>query len=148
MITFRPLDDANRSEVEALRTSPEQERFVSPVTRSLQEALEEPGAHAIQWAMYDDGTPVGFVMIADEVEGDEYLPQFLWKLLIDRDHQRKGNGTAALVFVSDFFRERGRNAMWTSAGEGDGGPIPFYERFGFVRTGEVHGEEAILRLEL
>src|SRR4051812_22588087 len=65
-----------------------------------------------------------------------------------RDHQRKGNGTAALVFVSHFFRERGRNVMWTSAGEGDGGPIPFYERFGFVRTGEVHGEEAILRLEL
>ena len=39
--------------------------------------------------------------------------------------------------------------MWTSAGQGDGSPIPFYERYGFVRTGEVvFDDEVLLRLEL
>jgi hypothetical protein len=39
--------------------------------------------------------------------------------------------------------------MWTSAGEGEGTPIPFYERYGFVRTGElVFEREVLLRLDL
>ena len=27
--------------------------------------------------------------------------------------------------------------MWTSAGQGDGSPIPFYEHYGFERTGDI-----------
>jgi hypothetical protein len=38
--------------------------------------------------------------------------------------------------------------VWTSAGEGEGGPIPFYERDGFVRTGEMFESEVLLRLDL
>jgi len=42
--------------------------------------------------------------------------------------------------------------MWTSAGEGEASPIPFYERYGFVRDG-VHEDddgsrEIMLRLDL
>jgi len=37
----------------------------------------------------------------------------------------------------------------TSAGAGDGSPIPFYERYGFVQTGDiVFDDERLLRLEL
>ena len=42
-----------------------------------------PGARALSWAVHADDTPVGFVMIADEVDGPEYIPHYLWKLLID-----------------------------------------------------------------
>ena len=38
--------------------------------------------------------------------------------------------------------------MWTSAGEGEGSPIAFYEGYGFERTGEFHAEEVMLRLEI
>ena len=39
--------------------------------------------------------------------------------------------------------------MWTSAVPGDGSPLPFYERYGFVPTGElVFDGEVLLRLEL
>lgn len=39
--------------------------------------------------------------------------------------------------------------MWTSAGQGDGSPIPFYERYGFVRTGGVVFDgEVLLRLDI
>jgi hypothetical protein len=37
--------------------------------------------------------------------------------------------------------------MWTSAGQGEGSPVPFYERYGFRRTG-FHGNEILLRLEI
>jgi hypothetical protein len=38
--------------------------------------------------------------------------------------------------------------MWTSAREGEGSPVTFYERYGFKRTGDSHGNEIMLRLEI
>ncbi|MEJ7568688.1 MAG: hypothetical protein WKF41_10525 [Gaiellaceae bacterium] len=38
--------------------------------------------------------------------------------------------------------------MWTSAVQGEGSPATFYERYGFKRTGDSHGNEILLRLEI
>jgi diamine N-acetyltransferase len=150
VVTLRPIDDANREAVLALRVSPAQLNFVSSVADSLEEAADEPHGRAICWAVYDDDTPVGFVMISDEVGAPGYIPQYLWKLLIDEHHQRKGYGTATLDLIVDYFRGRpGVEVMWTSAGQGEGSPIPFYERYGFEQTGEiVFDGEVLLRLSL
>jgi GNAT superfamily N-acetyltransferase len=149
VITLQPLTGANRAALEALRIEPFQERFVNNVSEALLEAEAEPGGRAIQFGLYDDDTPVGFVMISDDVAGPEYIAHYLWKLLIDRDRQRQGYGTAALDLVSAYFRDRGNTEMWTTAGEGDGSPIPFYERYGFVRKGDIVFEnEVLLRLDL
>jgi diamine N-acetyltransferase len=148
MVSLRPITDANRADVEALAVTPSQRRFVSGVRESLLEAAEEPGAQALFWAVYADESPVGFVMIADEVADPAYIPHFLWKLLIDERYQRQGYGTATLDLIVDFFRTRGVGAMSTSAGTGEGSPIGFYERYGFERTGALHGDEVLLRLEI
>ena len=149
MVTLRPITDSELEAVEALRVSPAQEQFVSSVRGSLQEAVDEPGGRAIYWAVYDDETPVGFVMIADEVDSPSYRPHYLWKLLIDERFQRRGFGTATLDRIVEYFRGRpGVEVLWTSAGEGDGSPIPFYEGYGFERTGEMFEGEVLLRLRL
>ena len=149
MVSLRPITDENRDAVLGLRVSPAQQRFVSSVEESLCEAIDEPGGRAIVWAVYDDETPVGFVMISDEVDGPGYLPHYLWKLLIDERHQRRGVGTAALDLVVEYFRGRGVDAVLTSAGQGEGSPIPFYERYGFEQTGEVvFDDELLLRLPI
>ena len=149
-VQLRPLTDENRGELEALRIAPWQERFVNNVTDALAEADEEPGGRAIRFGLYDGDTPVGFVMISDEVEGEGYIAQYLWKLLIDERYQRGGYGTTALDLVVEYFRARpGVEVVWTSAGQGEGSPIPFYERYGFVRTGDlVFDDEVLLRLDL
>jgi ribosomal protein S18 acetylase RimI-like enzyme len=137
--------------VEALRVAPDQERFVSSVVDSLLEAVEEPGGRAVYWAVYADETPVGFVMISDEVDpGHDHIPHFLWKLLIDERYQRQGFGSATLDLIVEYFRGRpGVEALSTSAGQGDGGPIAFYERYGFEQTGEiVFDGEVLLQLRL
>jgi diamine N-acetyltransferase len=149
MVSLRPLTESNRQAVEALRVSPSQERFVSSVARSLREAAEHPDARALYWAVYAGDTPVGFVMIADEVASPDYIPHFLWKLLIDQRYQRQGFGTATLDSIVAYFRGRpGVEVLSTSAGQGDGSPITFYERYGFERTGEVIDGEVRLRLSL
>ena len=148
MITLRPVTDANRDAVEALAVAPGQRRYVSGVRESMLEAAREPDAHALYWAIYEEETPVGFVMIADDVDSPEYIPHFLWKLLIDERHQRQGFGTATLDLIVEYFRNGEVATMWTSAGEGDGSPLAFYERYGFERTGDRHGNEILLRLEI
>ena len=149
MVSLRALTDANREAVLSLHVSPAQERFVGTVGEALLEAAEEPGGRAIFWAVYDGETPVGFVMISDEVDGPGYIAHYLWKLLVDERHQRRGYGSATLDLIVEYFRGREVDALWTSAGQGKGSPIPFYEGYGFVRTGEiVFDGEVLLRLDL
>ena len=76
----------------------------------MAEAADEPDGRAIQWALCTGDTPVGFVIIRDEVAAPHYLPQYLWKLLIDHRHQRRGYGTAALDLVADCSAAAGRRA--------------------------------------
>jgi diamine N-acetyltransferase len=150
VVSLRPIDDSNRGAVFALEVSPAQQQFVSNVPDSLAEAAEEPDGRAIYWAVYHDETPVGFVMIHDEAGAPGYIPQYLWKLLIDERYQGRGFGTATLDRIVEYFRGRpGVEVMWTSAGQGDGSPIGFYERYGFEQTGEiVFDNEVLLRLDL
>jgi len=150
VVSLRPISQSNRDALEALRVSPAQRQFVSDVAGSLLEAAEHPGASAISWGVYAEDTPIGFVMIADEVDGPPYISQYLWKLLIDERHQRRGYGTATLDLIVEYFRGRPSvEVIWTSAGKGEGSPIPFYERYGFEQTGDppVDGEVK-LRLKI
>ena len=70
------------------------------------------------------------------------LPEpYLWRLLIDRLHQRRGVGTRVIDLIGQQCHARGASGLLTSWTEGKGSPGPFYDGHGFVRTGRlVHGE--------
>jgi diamine N-acetyltransferase len=149
VVSLRQITASNRRAVEALRVSPAQEQFVSGVAESLLEASREPDGRPIYWAVYADDTPVGFVMISDEVGTADYIAHYVWKLLIDGRFQRRGFGTATLDLIVEYFRARpGVEALTAHAGQGEGSPIPFYERYGFERTGEADDGEVVLRLRI
>jgi diamine N-acetyltransferase len=150
MVSLRPINESNREAVEALEVAPDQQQFVSNAADSIREAAKEPDGRALYWAIYADGTPVGFVMISDDVGGPDYFPQYLWKLFIDQRYQRRGYGTATLDLIAEYFRRRPEvEVMRTSAGQGKGSPIGFYERYGFERTGDiVFDSEVLLQLKL
>jgi diamine N-acetyltransferase len=150
VVSLRPIVDSNREAVEALDVSPEQQKFVSNAADSIREAAGEPDGRALYWAIYADETPVGFVMISDDVGGPGYFPQYLWKLFIDERYQGRGYGTATLDLVAEYFRSRPEvEIMRTSAGQGKGSPVGFYERYGFERTGDiVFDNEVLLQLKL
>ncbi|SER01975.1 GNAT family N-acetyltransferase [Lentzea albida] len=145
------ITDANRDAVVALRVHPSQERFVASVERSFQDARENPEAKPWFRAVCDGDTPVGFVMLCwDLVPGPGLLgPFFLWRLLVDAEHQGRGYGRAILNEVVALLRAAGATELLTSCVPGEGSPEPFYRGFGFVPTGETDEDgEVILRLEL
>jgi diamine N-acetyltransferase len=151
-ITLREVTDANREAVLALRVAAGQERFVGSVRGALAEAAAYP--HAKPWyrAVYAGDEPVGFVMLSWNVQPQppEIIgPWFLWKLLIDERHQGRGYGQETLRQVADLVHGAGATELLTSHVPDDGGPAGFYERLGFVPTGDLDPDgEIILRLPL
>jgi GNAT superfamily N-acetyltransferase len=151
-VSLREIDDANRDDVLSLRVTPTQARFVSTVAESLREAEETPEGRPWYRAIYADDLPVGFVMLSWNVSPDPPRiigPWFLWRLLIDVRHQRRGYGREAVRLVSDILRRDGAAELLTSYGVGEGGPEPFYRRLGFMPTGERDEKgEVIVALDL
>jgi diamine N-acetyltransferase len=111
VISLRPLAESDQDAVAALRVAPSHERFVSSVAESLREAAEHPGARALYWVVHADDTPVGFVMIADEVASPDYLPHYLRKLLIDERYgfERTGEVHSDEVLLELKLREHGKS---------------------------------------
>ena len=151
-VTLREITDKNRAAIEALTVTEEQDEYVATVTVSLADAVEYPEAKAWYRAVYAGDEPVGFVMISDGItDPDPTLlgPYYLWRLLIDHRHQGRGYGSAAIDEVVAYLRPRpGADVLLVSAHVGPRTPIPFYERYGFVLTGEIHEEEPVLALDL
>jgi GNAT superfamily N-acetyltransferase len=149
VIELREVDDTVRAELIRSVVIPEhQQRFVSTVEASLAEAAECPEANPWYRGVYDDGEPVGFVMVAWDVEPQPDLigPWFLWKLAIDAGHQRRGYGRAVVEAIVDIVRANGGRELFTSYVDEPGGPQEFYAGLGFVPSGEEHeGEVLVVR---
>jgi diamine N-acetyltransferase len=149
-VTLREISDANRALVRALSVTPSQEVFVASVAESLDEAASTPEGNPWYRAIYAGDEPVGFVMLSWAVTPAPGIigPWFLWRLLIDQDHQGRGIGRAALGQVVELIRANGATELLTSYHPGEGEPWPFYERFGFRPTGALDHGEIVLSLDL
>lgn len=135
----------------ALRTHPNQERFVGPMANSFAVALfprVRDGAPLVPWmrAIEADGELVGFVMLA--ARRPHHRESYLWRLLVDRRHQRRGIGDRVLTLLTERLRNEGDTTLLVSWLPGRGGPGPFYLARGFVPTGVVEEGEIEARLTL
>jgi diamine N-acetyltransferase len=151
-VTLREITDENRQAVLALRVEPSQERFVGTVAGALRDARDIPEGKPWYRAIYADEQPVGFLMLSWNVTPEPPRiigPWFLWKLLIDERHQRRGYGRDAVRLVADIVRANGATKLLTSCVPAEDGPEPFYRRIGFTPTGELdENGEIILALRL
>jgi len=124
--------------------SADQHKMVAPNAYSIAQAYFEKRA----WfrAVCADDVPVGFVMLYDDAEKDHV---YLWRFMIAGEHQGKGYGRRALGLVLDHARTR-PNAREITASYVpiEGGAGPFYRKLGFEPTGEMEGEEVVIRRPL
>lgn len=124
--------------------SDEQKKMVAPNAYSIAQAYFEK--HAWFRAVYADDIPVGFVMLYDDAEKDSLT---LWRFMIAGLHQGKGLGRRALELVFEHAKERPNvREIRASYVPIEGGAGPFYRKLGFEPTGEMEGEEVVIRLAL
>lgn len=128
-----------------LKVAPDQEHFVAPNAISIAQAYFHPD---LAWfrAIYADETPVGFLMLEDNVAEQQYM---LWRFMIDARYQKYGFGRRAIALLIEHVKTRpGAQELLTSCVPGDGSPCPFYAHLGFTYTGEEDDGELVMRLEL
>jgi len=143
-VTLREVTAETVREICRLQVRPEQRGFVAENAVSIAQAHFEPRA----WfrAVYADEEPVGFVMLYEDAEKQEY---FLWRFMIAGGCQGKGYGRRALDLVVEHVRGLpGATELRSSYVPGEHGPRDFYLRYGFVETGEVDEGERVIRLAL
>jgi RimJ/RimL family protein N-acetyltransferase len=139
-----PLTTDNAGDYAQLATHHSQERFVAPMLQSYADALFPPvrnGAPLVPrlLGVEADGEPAAFVMLAEATPA--HPDPFLWRLLVDRRHQRRGIGRRAVAQLSERLRAQGCARLVTSWRLGPGGPREFYQRSGFTETGRVDGAD-------
>jgi diamine N-acetyltransferase len=142
VVTLREVTRENLRAVLRLNVAPEQEKFVASNAVSIAQAHFQP---EIAWfrAIYADEVPVGFMLLSDNVSRPRY---YLWRLMLDARYQKFGFGKRALELLFDYVKTRpGATEIFVSCVPDEGGPFGFYEKLGFVATGEEDDGEVMLR---
>ena len=127
-----PVTKENIDEVLALQVREDQKSYVSSTAESLAQAYVY-AENAFPFAVYDDETVVGFIMMG-YYEVKHYYT--LWKLMIDYRYQGKGYGREALKLGTAFLKERFNvSEIYTGVLPENKVAKNLYRSFGFENTG-------------
>jgi len=145
---LRPVTDDNVDVLIKLAVAPEQQMLVAPVATSIAQASVRPQGRPL--GIYDGDEPVGLLLLWDSRrDPDEPSDQlYVWRLMIDARHQRRGHGQRAMRWVIDEARRMGVASVALSHQMKDGHAGPFYEKLGFRYTGKVEHNEHEMELPL
>lgn len=145
MIHFQEINEDNFAAVMQMER-PAGERFVASNAYSLAQAwLYRDANDVYPFAVYDDDTPVGFMMLDEDLEERCLV---IWRIMFPPEHQNKGYGTQAIEEIIRLAKASGKyDFMILDYVPENQIAGHVYEKLGFQPTGEiVNGEiECILR---
>lgn len=137
---LRPVTKKNFENIINLEVSEVQQRYVASNLYSIAESKIYP--ECIPLGIYNDDTPVGFLMYAFDYKHESY---WVCRLMIDRYFQGKGFGKRAMQMVIEEIRKRPDcDHIKLSISPGNKSAELLYRSLGFEKTGEiVEGEEVM-----
>ena len=146
-IELRDVTAANRQAVVRLELSPEQQDLVASNADSLDEARSDPDARPR--AVYAGKRVVGFLMYDVQPAKGKSREASIYRFMIDRKHQGKGYGRAALSKALEEIKAI-PGVKRVSIGYMPENPVagPFYASFGFKEVGRDRDGEVIAKLKL
>ncbi len=162
MVHLEKVTYDNIEELMELNIFESQYPFVADNTESLAEAylaVSSDESYAWPFAIYDDETLVGFLMIGYNeaaLEGPD-APEALknnyslWRLMIDKRYQNRGYGREAILLALDFIRTWpcGKAGFCSLSYEPENEvAAKLYHSMGFVENGEMDGDEIVAVLKL
>lgn len=160
MLKLEKINGKNVWDILKLHVFEKQKSFVAGNDISIIEAYTTitGNGYAFPFGIYEDDTPVGFLMIGYDT--DDYwddAPSIakgnynLWRLMIDSNYQNKGYGKEAVRLALEFIKTflcGEANYCWLSYEPENEAASQLYRSFGFAETGERDGEELIAILKL
>ena len=146
MIQFRRITEDNFDAVIRMKR-PDDEHFVASNAYSLAQAwLYRDAGDVYPFAIYDDDTPVGFMML-DEDTDERCL--IIWRIMFPPEHQNKGYGTAAIREIIRLARDSGKyDSMLLGCAPDNHIAEHVYRKLGFAPTGVFEHGENEMKLNL
>lgn len=150
-VILKTVTRENWLEALALGVNDDQAQFTPSVAVSLAKVYIKPdgdNVNYIPFAIYHNDKMVGFIMHAyEEDTKDQY---WINGFLIDKRHQGKGYGNAALEKMIKYIRDTQEkcNKIKLSVHRENKNAYQLYKKYGFKETGDFIGEDIILCLSL
>jgi GNAT superfamily N-acetyltransferase len=145
--TVRAVDADNLDSLLKLAVTPEQRAYVAEVAWSVAQAAYQPAGRPL--GLFDGQRPVGFLLLYDARRDtkDPADQLYVWRLMIDAAAQRQGYGKLAMAWVVEEAGRMGVAQVGLSHVQANPAGA-FYEKLGFVYTGEVDDGELKMVLRL
>ena len=146
MINFRKITEENFETIISMKR-PEGEKYVRSNAVSLAQAwLYRENEDVFPCAIYDDDTPVGFMLLEEDMELKKLL---LWRIMFPQEYVNRGYGTQAIRLLIKMAKASCRyQGLYLTYAPDNSIAEHVYYKLGFRPTGEIeHGElEMCLKL--
>ena len=146
MINFRAITEDNFDAIIRMKR-PDDEHFVANNAYSLAQAwLYRDAGDVYPFAIYDDETPVGFMMLDEDLDEKCVI---IWRIMFPVENQNKGYGTAAIREIIRLAKESGKyDFVLIDYAPDNKIAEHVYTKLGFKHTGVFEHGEYELRLDL
>jgi len=143
-ISLQEITEDSLSDILSLEVDECQKHLITNNAKSMAQA--HFSRYSWMRAIYADGIPVGFVLLYLDPDKPHYE---IWRFMIDKDFQAEGYGKAAMEMIIDFLKDLPDcSEIYLSYVPEKGNASWFFKALGFVDTGEFHGNEKEMKLEL
>lgn len=142
MIEFREITKENVIAIIDLDLLEHQKDQVAPNAVSIAQGHYSEEA----WfrAIYNNDKPVGFVMLSLDYKKNKF---WVWRFMIDKNHQGKGYGRASIDLIKQVIKEKVPNVTeiyLSYVPKEEGGADEFYKKVGFEDTGKMLDDEKVM----
>ena len=144
-LILKKIDENNFIECFNLKLGENQDKFVSHPIRSLAQAYVYYN-QCTPFAIYKEDVMVGYVMVIYDYDNETYN---IWHMMIDEKYQNNGYGTRALELCIDYIKSKpfGKsNYIILTCNIENYNAIHIYKKLGFKDTGDIDGDEIIMKL--
>jgi len=143
MIKLKEVNAENLWDIISLEVSKEQIELVTSNAVSIAQSKVQP--ECIPLGIYNDETPVGFLMYCIDRDDNEY---WIYRCMIDKKYQSNGYGRAAMESLLDIIKkDKSRKKIYLGVDKDGIASIKLYESLGFEYNGQIFGKEHIMVLK-
>ncbi|WP_406241957.1 GNAT family N-acetyltransferase [Tissierella carlieri] len=143
MLKLINIDSENFWEIIKLKVTKQQEEFVASNTFSIAQSKVQP--ECIPLSIYNDETPIGFLMYCIDSIDKEY---WIYRIMIDIKYQSKGYGRQAMELLINRIKEdKEHHVIFISFEPENEWAKALYESMGFTPDGRVVEGEIVYKLE-
>jgi diamine N-acetyltransferase len=153
-LSVQPVTKENWRQLVRLKVREDQAHFVASNLYSIAESQfgfdhpEEGHWDMFAYGIYDDDTPVGFLMIGYNF-AHQKTQGFIIRLMVDEQRQGKGYGKFGMNWILDHFRSDDRVKRIGISYEPENEVArKLYASLGFGETGEIYEGEVVAELQI